>query len=94
MNAASYWSRIGISAGLYYHSGRLAIELADGTAYSLNEVGGGMGITLPMRKGKSALTLSLAYSSFGNISLLRRDIFTMGISIGSCERWFSKRKYN
>lgn len=94
MNAASYWSRIGISAGLYYNSGRLAIELADGTAYSLNEVGGGMGITLPMRKGKSALTLSLAYSSFGNISLLRRDIFTMGISIGSCERWFSKRKYN
>ncbi len=93
-NASSYWSRIGISAGVYYNSGRLALELADGTAYNLNEMGGGMGFSLPMRKGKSVLTLSMAYSSFGNIDLLRRDVFTLGLSIGSCERWFSKRKYN
>ena len=93
-NASSYWSRIGISAGFYYNSGRLALELVDGTGYHLNEVGGGMDFSLPMRKGKSVLRLSLAYSSFGNIDLLRRDVFTVGISIGSCERWFSKRKYN
>jgi hypothetical protein len=93
-NASSYWSRIGISAGFYYNSGRLALELVDGTGYHLNEGGGGMGFSLPMRKGKSVLRLSLAYSSFGNIDLLRRDVFTVGISIGSCERWFSKRKYN
>lgn len=94
MGASSYWKRIGISAGMYYNSGRLALELIDGTQYNLNEVGGGMGFSLPMRKGKSVLTLSLAYSSFGNIDLLRRDVFTVGLSIGSCERWFSKRKYN
>ena len=92
--SSSYWSRIGISAGLFYNSGRLSLELTDGTAYRLDEVGGGMGFTLPMRKGKSVLTLSLAYSSFGNVDLLRRDVFTVGISVGSCERWFSKRKYN
>lgn len=94
MNASSYWSRIGISAGLYYNSSRLALELADGAGYGLNEIGGGMGFSLPMRKGKSVLTLSLSYSSFGNTDLLRRDVFTVGLSMGSCERWFSKRKYN
>jgi hypothetical protein len=47
-----------------------------------------------MRKGRSVLTLSVAYSSFGNLDLLRRDVFTVGLSVGSCERWFAKRKYN
>ncbi len=94
MNASSYWPRIGISAGLYYNSSRLALELSDGTSYNLNEVGGGMGLSLPMRKGKSVLTLSLSYSSFGNIDLLRHDVFMVGLSMSSCERWFSKKKYN
>ena len=40
------------------------------------------------------LTLALGYSSFGDASLLRRDTFTFGIAVGSCERWFVKRKYN
>ena len=57
-------------------------------------MGGGLGFALPMRKGRSVLTLSVAYSSFGNLDLLRRDVFTVGLSIGSCERWFAKRKYN
>ena len=92
-DAASYWRRIGISAGVYYNSGRLALEV-DNQSYALNEVGGGLGFSLPMRKGRSVLTLALGYSSFGNIDLLRRDCLTMGISIGSCERWFVKRKYN
>ena len=57
-------------------------------------VGGGLGFSLPMRKGRSVLTLALGYSSFGNRELLRRDCLTLGLTIGSCERWFVKRKYN
>ena len=47
-----------------------------------------------MRKGRSVLNLSLGYSSFGTSELLRRDCLTVGLSIGSCERWFVKRRYN
>ncbi|MCQ2294289.1 MAG: hypothetical protein MJZ67_01430 [Bacteroidales bacterium] len=92
-NASSYWQRIGISAGVYYNYGRLAVEVTSGN-YLLNEVGCGLGFNLPMRKGKSALTLALGYSSFGNTELLRRNCLSIGLSIGSCERWFQKRKYN
>ena len=92
-DAGSYWRRIGISAGVYYNSGRLALEVGE-QQYSLDEIGGGLGFSLPMRKGRSVLNLALGYSSFGNIDLLRRDCLTVGISIGSCERWFVKRKYN
>ena len=92
-DAGSYWRRIGISAGVYYNSGRLALEVGD-QQYSLDEIGGGFGFSLPMRKGRSVLNLAMGYSSFGNIDLLRRDCLTIGISVGSCERWFVKRKYN
>jgi hypothetical protein len=92
-DAGSYWKRIGISAGVYYNSGRLALEVAN-QLYTLDEIGGGMGFCLPMRKGRSVLTLSLGYASFGNTELLRRDCLTFGLTIGSCERWFVKRKYN
>lgn len=93
-NASSYWKRIGVSGGMYYNYGRLALELSDGASYSLDDIGGGVGFALPMRKGQSVMTLSVGYSSFGNSQLLRRDCFTFGLSIGSCERWFQKRKYN
>ncbi|MBR3489653.1 MAG: hypothetical protein IKH33_10085 [Bacteroidales bacterium] len=92
-DAGSYWKRIGISAGAYYNSSRLALEVAN-QLYTLDEIGGGMGFSLPMRKGRSVLTLSVGYSSFGNTALLRRDCLTFGLTIGSCERWFVKRKYN
>ena len=92
-DATNYWKRIGISAGVHYNSGRLTLEVED-QLYSLNEIGGGIGFSLPMRKGRSVLNLSLGYSSFGNTDLLRRDCLTVGLSIGSCERWFVKRKYN
>lgn len=92
-DAGSYWRRIGISGGIYYNNGRLALEV-DGTHYTLNETGCGLGFSLPMRKGRSVLNLSLGYSSFGTTELLRRDCLTIGLSIGSCERWFVKRKYN
>lgn len=91
-NASSYWRRMGFRAGVYYNKGRLALTSPENT--SLDELGGGIGIALPMRKGRSVLNLSMGYSSFGNIDILRRDCFTVGISVGSCERWFVKRKYN
>lgn len=95
--AGSYWGRIGITAGLYYNHGRLALAPATSTDDEptlINEMGGGLGFRLPMRKGRSVLMLALGYSSLGTTDLLRRDVFTVGISIGSCERWFVKRKYN
>ena len=95
--AGSYWGRIGVSAGLYHNHGRLALAPAAGNPDQptiINETGCGLGFRLPMRKGRSVLTLALGYSSIGTAQLLRRDVFTVGLSIGSCERWFVKRKYN
>lgn len=92
-DASSYWGRIGVRAGIFCNRGRLALGLGN-DEYSLNEIGGGLGLSLPMRKGRSVLGISLGYSSFGRADLLRRDCLTIGISIGSCERWFSKRKYD
>jgi len=93
-NAASYLRRITFSAGAHYESGRLQMQMTDGRDYKLDEWGVGAGISLPMRKGRSVLNISAAYSSMGTTDLLRRDVFSIGISIGSCESWFVKRKYN
>lgn len=92
-DASNYWSRIGFRTGVYYNQGRLSLEVADG-AYRLDEIGGGIGFALPMRKGRSVLNLSFGYASFGTADLLRRDCLTVGLSLGSCEHWFAKRKYN
>ena len=54
----------------------------------------GLGASLPMRKGRSLLTLSVNYSSLGSKDLLQRNVLTFGIAVSSCERWFVKRKYN
>lgn len=93
-NSTNYIRRITYSAGLHYESGRMSLELTEGNTYKLNEWGFGVGLSLPMRKGRSVLNISAAYSSFGTADLLRRDTFTIGISVGSCESWFVKRKFN
>lgn len=93
-NSSSYLRRITYSAGGHYENGRLYLQLSDGVNRRLDEWGFGLGASLPMRKGKSVLNLSVSYSSFGTIDLMRRDAVMVGISIGSCESWFVKRKFN
>ena len=93
MDAASYWGRIGWSAGAHIENGSMYLAL-DGTARRIDEWGLGLGATLPMRKGRSLLTVSLGYSSFGSPDILQRNTLTLGIAVSSCERWFVKRKYN
>lgn len=93
-NASSYLRRITFSAGTHYESGRLSLQLTDGSDFRLNEWGFGIGASLPMRKGRSVLNISASYSSLGSVDLLRRDLFMIGVSVGSCESWFVKRKFN
>lgn len=93
-NSASYLRRITFSAGAHYENGRMQISTVDGSNYKLDEWGFGVGCSLPMRKGRSVLNISASYSSFGTADLLRRDVFSIGISVGSCESWFVKRKFN
>ena len=93
MDATNYWGRISWSLGAHLEQGALYLILGS-TEHRIDEWGGGLGATLPMRKGKSLLTLSLGYSSLGNVEVLQRNTVTIGIAVSSCERWFFKRKYN
>lgn len=93
MDASSYWGRISWSLGGHLTQGQLRLQL-DGAEQRLDAWGLGAGATLPMRKGRSLLTLSIGYASMGSADVLQRDTFTFGIAISSCEHWFFKRKYN
>ena len=93
-SASRYLRRISYSAGLHYEKGKTQFQLSSGDAHSIDEFGVGAGISFPMRKGRSALSIAFSYSSMGNIDLLRHNCFTIGISLGSVESWFVKRKYN
>lgn len=92
--AAKYLNRIKFSAGFHYEQGKLRLQLSDGNEWSLDDMGFGLGASLPMRKGRSVLNLSVAFDSYGTPDLLRRNAVTFGVSVGSCESWFVKRKYN
>jgi hypothetical protein len=93
MDATSYWSRISWSFGAHMSQGALYLTLG-GQEQRIDEWGFGLGATMPMRKGRSLLTLSMGYNSMGNSEVLQRNSLTIGISVSSCERWFAKRKYN
>lgn len=94
-NDTRYLRRVTYSAGVHYESGKLRLQtVADNTPYKIDEWGLGAGLTFPMRKGRSLLNVSATYSSMGSTDLLRRNYFLIGISVGSCETWFMKRKYN
>ena len=92
-NATQYIRRIGFNAGGYYESGKLILNI-NNQIQELNEFGMGIGATFPMRKGRSLLHLSFVYRHFGKLNPLMRECWTIGLSIGSCETWFQKRKYN
>lgn len=92
--ASRYLRRVSYSAGFYTESGKLALQTSDGQDYSLGTWGVGGGIALPMRKGRSVMNLTLSYNSFGDKALLKRNTVMIGLSLGSCESWFVKRKYN
>ncbi|MCR4659565.1 MAG: hypothetical protein K5650_04630 [Bacteroidales bacterium] len=92
-NAANYLSRISWSAGVHYEHGKIAMTTASADL-SLDEWGCGFGATLPMRKGRSLLTISVAYSHLGSTNVLLQESLTFGIALSSCETWFVKRKYN
>lgn len=93
MDATSYWGRMSWSAGVHMEQGSMYLEL-NGQNQRIDEWGAGLGVTMPMRKGRSLLTLSLGYSSYGSTDILQRNTFTFGIAVSSCERWFVKRKFN
>ena len=92
-NATQYIKRVGFSAGAHYETGKLILNI-DNTTHNLNEFGMGVGVTMPMRKGRSLMNISFAYRHFGKLNPLMRECWTIGISISSCETWFQKRKYN
>ncbi len=93
MDASTYLGRISWSAGAHMAQGVLRLNLG-GSEQRVDEWGIGAGMTLPMRKGRSLLTLSVAYSSLGSSDVLQLNSLTFGIAVSSCERWFTKRKYN
>lgn len=92
MDAASYWGRISWSVGVHRSTGCLYLMI-DGQQQRVDEWGLGGGLTLPMRKGRSLLTLSAGWNTIGNRDILQRNTFTLGISVSSCEHWFFKRRY-
>lgn len=92
-NSSKYMQRISWRGGFHYEQGKLILAL-NGNDTKLNEWGVGVGATLPMRKGKSLLNISMAYRSFGTADPLQRNCFTIGMSISSCESWFVKRKFD
>lgn len=93
MDASSYWNRISWSLGAHMENGAMRLNI-NGRNEIIDAWGCGLGASLPMRKGRSLLTLSVGYRSLGNKDLLQQESLTFGISVSSCERWFVKRKYN
>ena len=93
MNAANYFGRIGWSLGAHMEQGLMYVSANSGDK-RVDQWGVGAGLSLPMRKGRSLLTVSVGYSSMGDKDILQRECVTFGIAVSSCERWFVKRKYN
>lgn len=92
--SSHYFQRIVFSGGIHYETGRLQVLDAADQLWQIDEYGAGLGAAFPMRKGRSVLNVTVGYSSMGSVDILRRNCFTFGISVGSCESWFVKRKYN
>ncbi|MBQ9638198.1 MAG: hypothetical protein IJV22_01405 [Bacteroidales bacterium] len=92
-NEGSYWRRMALTAGAHYERGKLRLNL-NNEQYVIDEWGFGAGVRLPMRKGRSTINIAVAYRSIGTADLLKQNTITLGIGVSSCEKWFTKRKYN
>lgn len=93
IGATEYFKRISWRAGFHQEQGRLYLDLNDKN-HAIGEVGFSFGSSLPMRKGTSLFNITFNYSKIGDRDLIRRDCFTIGLSVSTCDRWFVKRKYN
>lgn len=93
LDASTYWGRISYSLGAHTERGVLRLNL-QGVDHVINEWGIGGGVTLPMRKGQSQLTISVGYSHLGDQDLLLRECISFGLSVSTGDKWFVKRKYN
>lgn len=92
-NASHYIRRMGLSAGMHWEQGILRLKL-NGQDNCINQFGVGAGVMFPMRKGRSAVRLSVDWSTMGTADILRCNTLLFGISMGSSDSWFVKRKYN
>lgn len=93
MDASKYIGRMGFSIGTYMQQGLMYVTTDNGER-RVDQWGVGAGLTFPMRRGRSLLTVSAAYSMMGDKDLMQRECVTFGIALSCCERWFVKRKYN
>lgn len=93
MDASNYWGRMSWSLGAHAEQGTMYL-MVDGAEQRIDQWGVGAGLSFPMRKGNSLLTVSAGYNSLGRTEVLQRNTITFGVAISSCERWFVKRKYN
>ena len=91
--ASNYFGRMGWSAGASMEQGLLYLTMPNGES-RVDRWSIGAGATLPMRRGRSLLTISVGYSSMGDKAVMQRRCVTFGVAVSSCERWFVKRKYN
>lgn len=92
-SSSNYWRRIGIYVGAHYDIGRLGLTLDSGKE-RIDEWGAGLSLAFPIRKGRSRILLSAAYSNMGTRDLMRVECLSFGITLSSCEQWFIKRQYN
>ena len=93
MDASNYFSRMGWSLGAHMEQGLMYVT-TDGGDKRVDRWGVGAGLSLPMRKERTLLTISVDYNRMGRTEIMQRNCVTFGIAISSCERWFVKRKYN
>lgn len=91
--ASHYIKRMGLSAGMHWEQGLLRLQL-NGQDNCINQFGIGAGVFFPMRKGRSAVRLSVDWSTMGSADILRCNSLLFGISVGSSDSWFVKRKYD
>lgn len=91
--ASRYIKRMGLSAGIHWEQGLLRLNLK-GQNNCINQFGIGAGMLFPMRKGRNAVRLSVDWSTMGSTDILRCNSLLLGISVGSSDSWFVKRKYN